>query len=145
MDLFAPDRKLREALEDLACAKRHYGQAMAKKLHLRRDALRAAESLADFWPPKKKPERVHELMGDLKGIFSIDLKQPYRLLFKPIEVVAQPTHTEREQTSPDSGVGTATSKQTHELSAQEKASDDELKRWKAIKTVELLRIEDTHD
>ena len=56
---------------------------MAKKLSLRLASLKAAESLADFWPPKSGPERCHELKGELQGTFSVDLNQPYRLLFKP--------------------------------------------------------------
>lgn len=58
---------------------------MAKKLQLRIAALRAAESLADFWPPKSGPERCHELKGERTGTFSVDLKQPYRLLFRPAD------------------------------------------------------------
>ena len=85
MELTVADNKLREALEEVSSATRQYGSEMAKKLHLRRDALAAAESLADFWPPKKKPERVHELVGDLAGLFSVDLKHPYRLLFRPLD------------------------------------------------------------
>lgn len=87
MELFVANKKLGEALESESSARKQYGKDMAKKLHIRRDALRAAESLADFWPPKTKPERVHELQGDLKGLFSIDLVQPYRLLFKPLDGV----------------------------------------------------------
>lgn len=48
------------------------------------DALHAAETLEVFWPPKSKPERVHELEGNLSGTYSVDLQQPYRLLFKPL-------------------------------------------------------------
>jgi len=33
-----------------------------------------------------RPERCHELSGADKGTFSMDVKQPYRLLFKPIEL-----------------------------------------------------------
>jgi len=29
------------------------------------------------------PERKHELKVDRKGKFTVDLKQPYRLIFKP--------------------------------------------------------------
>ena len=87
---------------------------MAKKLKLRFDALRAAESLADFWPPKSGPERCHELQGESKGVFSIDVKQPYRLLFLPTDA---PPPSDRS---------------------------DEHERWKSIKAVELLAVEDTH-
>jgi proteic killer suppression protein len=87
---------------------------MAKKLRLRLDALKAAESLADLWPPKSGPKRCHELKGELNGTFSIDLKQPYRLLFRPLEAEVQ------------------------------KDRSDEQQRWKSITAIELLRIEDTH-
>ena len=71
----------------------------------------AAESLADFWPPKTPPERVHELVGALSGTFSVDLKQPFRLLFTAPEVIDD---------------------------------EDMLTRWKSIKKIEVLRIQDTH-
>jgi plasmid maintenance system killer protein len=87
---------------------------MAKKISLRLAALRAAESLADFWPPKSGPERCHELKGDRAGIFSIDLKQPYRMLFRP-------------------------SKSTPTMDGP-----DELRRWRSIAAIEILAIEDTH-
>lgn len=87
---------------------------MAKKLTLRLDALRAAGSLADFWPPNSGPERCHELKGDLAGVFSINLKQPYRLLFTPIEA-RRPVDR-----------------------------SDEQQRWKAITEIDIVAIEDTH-
>jgi proteic killer suppression protein len=160
MELLVPDKKLREAMEEFGSAKKQYGQDMAKKLHLRRDALNAAESLADFWPPKKKPERVHELEGKLKGTFSIDLKQPYRLLFRPIE-------TASEDKSKDDGIA-GESDDGNEEASQEKVGavkevvegeapeqkvggssrlpppDAEYERWKRRRKVELLRGEDTH-
>jgi len=88
---------------------------MCRKLLLRIAALRAANSLAVFWPPKSGPERCHELVGADKGTFSMDVKQPYRLLFKPVEE-AQPADT-----------------------------SDERARWNAITAVDLLTVEDTHD
>ena len=84
MDIYVSDNKLRSAIDDQGVAKRRYGSDMAKKLTLRLEVLRAAVSLADFWPPKSGPERCHELKGDREGVFSFDLKQPYRLLFRPV-------------------------------------------------------------
>ena len=49
------------------------------------DGLHAADSLLDFWPINSKPERVHELSGNMAGTFSIDLQHPFRLLFTPVE------------------------------------------------------------
>jgi len=83
MDIFISDKRLRKVAHDDAACRRRYGVDMAKKLSLRLASLKAAESLADFWPPKSGPERCHELKGELKGTFSVDLNQPYRLLFKP--------------------------------------------------------------
>jgi hypothetical protein len=64
--------------------------------------------------PKSGPERCHELQGDLAGTFSIDVKQPYRLLFVPIEEKAPPDRS------------------------------DEQARWASINAIEILTIEDTH-
>lgn len=114
MEIGARDNKLRAALEDEAVCRRRYGADMAKKIKLRLDALRAAESLADFWPPKSGPERCHELVGEMAGIFSMDLKQPYRLLFVP----------------------------AGEDSSQAHASEQE--RWASITSIEIKEVEDTH-
>jgi len=82
MEILVSDKRLRKVIDDDAACRRQYGADMAKKLALRLASLRAADSLADFWPPKSGPERCHELKGDLKGTFSVDLNQPYRLLFQ---------------------------------------------------------------
>lgn len=43
--------------------------------------LSAADSLADI--SRMPPARRHELVGDRKGVFSVDLEHPFRLLFIP--------------------------------------------------------------
>jgi proteic killer suppression protein len=107
------------ALEDDAECRKQFGKAMAKKIRLRIDALSAAESLGDFWPPNSGPERCHELKGALTGTFSIDVKQPYRLLFRPVDF---------EDLDPEG----------------EKEEKDERQRWLLIRSIEILSIEDTH-
>ena len=114
MDVSTNDKRLRAALEGEAACRRQYGADMCKKLLLRIAALKAAENLAVFWPPRSGPERCHELSGANKGTFSMDVKQPYRLLLKPIEL-------EKPIDRPD-----------------------ERERWKAIAAVQLLTVEDTH-
>lgn len=114
MDVRVPDRKLRKAIEDEAQMRRKYGLPMTKKLKQRIATLRAAESLADLWPPKSVPERCHELEGDLKGLFSVDLNQPHRLLFRP-------------RVSP--GV----------LDGQAGRP-----RWESIRAIDIVAIKDTH-
>jgi proteic killer suppression protein len=43
--------------------------------------LKAADNCAMV--PTQKPERRHELTGKRKGTFAVDLKHPFRLIFKP--------------------------------------------------------------
>jgi len=121
MDVLIPDGKLKRALEDAKERQRRYGQVMSKKIRLRMDALTAAETLGDFWPPYSPPERCHELKGNMAGTFSMDLEHPKRLLFKPV-----------------SG---------DEVSEVNKAADitDEKQRWTTIRTIEISEVRDTHD
>lgn len=114
MEIFASDGKLRRALEDDKVRQKVFGTNTAKKLAIRVTALEAADSLADFWPPNSGPERCHELQGQLGGTFSIDLNQPFRLLFRPIEFNPPADRS------------------------------DEHARWESIKAVEIVAIEDTH-
>ena len=114
MEIYAKDNKIKAAIENEVVCKRRFGVPMYKKLKARLAVLRAAESLAAFWPPNSGPERCHELKGDLAGTFSIDLKQPYRLLFIPIE----------------------------ETPAQDRSNEQE--RWCSITAISVIGIEDTH-
>lgn len=114
MDVYVLDRKLRKAIGDEAYMRRKYGLPMTKKLKQRITTLQAAESLADFWPPKSEPERCHELKGNLRGTFSVDLVHPYRLLF-------------RSRTS--SGI---------------LARQTEHSRWGSIRSIDIVEIRDTH-
>jgi plasmid maintenance system killer protein len=114
MEIFASDRKIRRVITDPGTRQKVLGTDMAKKLVMRLTALTAASSLGDFWPPNSGPERCQELIGNLVGTFSIDLKQPYRLLFRPIE----------SQSPPD-------------------RSNEQL-RWQSIKAIDIVAIEDTH-
>lgn len=115
MVLYISDVDLRRAIADEALRRRRYGVDMARKLAMRLASLRAANSLADFWPPKSGPERCHELKGAGNGVFTVDLKQPYRLLFRPVE-----TETPVDRT-------------------------DEQKRWQSITSIDIFAIEDTHE
>ena len=114
MNVFISNKKLKRTIEDDDECRKRFGADMAKKIRQRMGALLAAESLAVFWPPGSGPERCHELKGDLKGTFSMDLKQPYRLLFIAIDV------------------------------ATEEKIEDEKQRWESIKSIEITSIEDTH-
>ena len=114
MEIHVGNNRLRASLAEEVTRTRRYGPAMSKKLGLRLAALRAAESLADFWPPNSGPERCHELKGDLAGLFSIDLKHPRRLLFRPVEANRPADRSDEQQ------------------------------RWKTITALDIVAIEDTH-
>lgn len=114
MEISASNKKLREAFQDEIARKRIYGAEMAKKLSLRFAALKAAESLAAFFPPKSGPERCHELSGTLKGVFSMDLKHPFRLLLTPTIVPGSIFKTELERWQAITGVDLTSVEDTHE-------------------------------
>ena len=97
MEIEIPNNKLKRSIEDDARRRKSFGFDMAKKIAVRMAALMAAESLGDFWPPNDPPERCHELKGNLAGVFSIDLKQPFRLLFRPVEAGQLTAIDERER------------------------------------------------
>jgi len=63
---------------------RVHGAKRAKKLKTRLGQLKAADVLSDLGPPKSGAARCHELDGDLKDLFSVDLDHPQRLLFCPV-------------------------------------------------------------
>ncbi len=110
--------KLKKTISDPKKCTRQYGVQMAKKLRLRLVALEAAESLADFWPPYSGPERCHELKADLSGIYSMDAKHPYRLLFRPTDASSSLSDVDHR---------------------------DGKDYWETIKAVILVKVEDTHD
>ena len=114
MELSTRNKGLKAALKSERDCLGHFGADICKKIQPRLAALSAADSLGDFWPPNSGPERCHELKGDRIGTFSVDLKQPFRLLFQPVD-----------QVIPDD-------------------RSDERARWNNIKAIELLTVEDTH-
>ncbi len=86
-------RKLEKVLNDAARLKREFGAEQAQKIGRRLAVLEAAVNLAEV--PTGKPDRCHALKGDRAGAFAVDLKHPFRLIFKPQEPVA---------TLPDGGI-----------------------------------------
>lgn len=85
MEISFADHKLRKTCNDERTMVRFHGKRRAKLLMRRLIQLRAAPSLATFYPPYSGPARCHELVGSKKGTFSFDLDHPYRLLFVPAQ------------------------------------------------------------
>jgi proteic killer suppression protein len=83
MEITFINKKLQKQLSEESTLVRIHGMPRAKKLKLVLAKLWAAPNLAVFAPPMSPPHRVHELTGNLQGQLSIDLDDPYRLLFLP--------------------------------------------------------------
>ncbi len=77
-------RKLQKKLNEGKTMVKVHGRKRAKKLMIVMASLRAVRNLGVFAPPYSPPNRCHELTGKLKGVLSMDLDHPYRLLFKPV-------------------------------------------------------------
>lgn len=60
---------------------RSHGAENAKRILRRLDDLRAADNLEVIRPPF--PGRCHELKGDRAGQLAVDVKHPFRLIFRP--------------------------------------------------------------
>lgn len=83
MEIFFRSRKLQKVCEDPKAMQKELGQKRAKKLRQRMVELKAADVLADI--SHLPPPRLHELTGQQKGVFSVDVAHPYRLLFIPAD------------------------------------------------------------
>ncbi len=83
MDISFKNKKLAKSFNEGAQLEKLHGAKRARKIRVRMAELRAAASLNDFWPPYSGAARCHELKGNLKGTLSVDLDQPYRLIFVP--------------------------------------------------------------
>jgi toxin HigB-1 len=80
MDIYFHSRKLQRICSEERFMQKELGKKRAKKLAQRLEELRAADWLADI--SHLPPPRCHELTNR-KGIYSVDLEHPYRLLFIP--------------------------------------------------------------
>jgi len=84
MELTFANNKLRKQMNQGKAMVKAYGPIQAKRLQIVLTSLRAAPNLGIFAPPYSKPNRCHELKGNLKGQLSVNLIHPYRLLFEPL-------------------------------------------------------------
>lgn len=58
-----------------------YGDHMARVIMSRLAVLKNARTLSRV--PTTRPARCHQLRGKRSGQYAVDLKHPYRLVFKP--------------------------------------------------------------
>ena len=80
MDISFRTRKLERTFKTAEALQKAFGTRMAKVMMTRMAVLRAAGNLALV--PATPPDRRHQLGGDRKEQFAVDLVNPYRLLFE---------------------------------------------------------------
>lgn len=81
MILYFRTKQLQKVCSNSREALKKHGEKLARKLQQRLMELQAATSMSCI--SKVPPARCHELGGNRKGQFSVDLVHPYRLLFIP--------------------------------------------------------------
>ncbi len=81
MDVSFKDTKLAKTCNSEKALVKAYGKANARKIMLRLTLLEAAEALSDV--PVTPPTRRHELKGNRKGKFAIDVQHPFRIVLEP--------------------------------------------------------------
>jgi len=81
MIVYFKNTRLAKTLDSQKETVRTYGPENGKKIMQRLQELRAFENLSQV--PTTPPARRHELSGNKKGTFAVDVKHPFRLLFKP--------------------------------------------------------------
>ena len=81
MDITFKTTKMAKIFNSSKLLIKKYGQDKAKKIEMRLDLLEAAENLGKV--PVSPPHHRHELKGNRKGLFAVDLTGNYRLVFVP--------------------------------------------------------------
>ncbi|MYA87725.1 MAG: system killer suppression protein [Boseongicola sp. SB0662_bin_57] len=80
MEIAFRTRKLEKAFNSENALQKTYGAKMARVMMTRMAVLRSARSLVLV--PTTPPDRRHQLSGDRREQFAVDLVQPYRLAFE---------------------------------------------------------------
>ncbi len=76
------DNKLKKICTNLKKAVQKYGPKVGNKLVLRLNQIQSFECLEDV--PHFPPFRRHQLDGEYKGYYAIDITERYRLIISPI-------------------------------------------------------------
>ena len=81
MKIYFSTKKLQKIFNSEKELLKNYGVEQTNKIKMRMAVLKAAVNLAEV--PVQKPERRHQLQGNRKNEFTVDLKHPFRLVFRP--------------------------------------------------------------
>ena len=82
MEIVFKNARMKAESENHESLKRKYGRLQADEITARLNELDSAESLQDIW--RLPHVRLHSLSGNLKGYFAVDIKDPYRIIFSPL-------------------------------------------------------------
>lgn len=80
MEISFSSNKLAKNLNDVKAMMKNYGD-LTKKIQIRLSVLESAQTLDEV--PKIKPVRCHQLSGNRKNQFAVDISKNYRLIFEP--------------------------------------------------------------
>ena len=81
MDISFRTRRLRRTFNSEKELNRSYDRRMARAIMTRLAILRNARVLSLV--PTSRPDRLHQLVGNKRGQFAVDLVHSYRLIFVP--------------------------------------------------------------
>lgn len=81
MDITFKTKRLEKIFNSEGLLKKEYGLPNAKKIMLRMAIFKNSPNLSHV--PSVPPDRFHQLSGTRKGQYAVDLKHPFRLIFKP--------------------------------------------------------------
>jgi len=81
MDITFGTSRLERVFNSESLLFQEYGPENGRCIMRRMAVLRAAPTLVHV--PAMKPERRHQLEGERKGQFAVDLRHPFRLIFAP--------------------------------------------------------------
>jgi len=80
MDVQFKNSKMKKVFEDHELLTREYGAQQSEEIVQRLNEFTAAENLFDI---SRIPQaRLHSLSGNLQGKWSVDIKDPYRMLIE---------------------------------------------------------------
>lgn len=84
MDIRFASKKLEKQFNEAKVMQKTFGAERSRCIRLVMTSLRAAPSLGVFAPPFSPPHRCHELTKNRKGMLSLDLDGPNRLIIEPL-------------------------------------------------------------
>ena len=79
LEVLFSDKKLQKICSDEKLLQREYGQN-ARKIQRRLFELHGVDNLSQISP--LPPPRRHQLKGDRKGQYAVDVKHPFRIVFR---------------------------------------------------------------